>query len=167
MRFLFALLIASCGYRSVYAEREKLGVALSTSNVPDAIATDEVLAGMREELAKYGALGTGSSYPRAEIEVLRADEASEGVAAADGPDRLVPQSRATRVGLVVRAWISRGPNQSIERDTGDLRSLETIGVAPDPKSAAFSYDDALRTAGRRAGKRLADRLLGLPAPTEE
>ena len=166
-RIAFALLLVSCGYRSVYADREKLGVALSSSSVPDAIASDEVLAGVREELARYGALGSGTTYPRCEVEVLRADEASEGIAAADGAGRLVPQSRATRAGLVVRAWIRRSPGTTLERDTGDLRTLETIAVAPDATHAAFSYDDALRSAGRRAGKRLADRLLGLPAPTEE
>ncbi len=166
-RALLALALMSCGYRSVYADREKLGVTLSSSSVPDAIASDEVLAGAREELSRYGALGSGTSYPRFEIEVLRADEASEGVAAVDGPGRLVPQSRATRVGLLVRGWIRRGPDRPLERDTGDLRALETIAVAPSSPAAAFSYDDALRTAGRRAGKRLADRILGLPAPTEE
>ena len=83
-----------------------------TSRVPDAVASDEVLAGVREELARGGALASGDGYPRCEVEILRADEASEGIAAApDAAGRLQPQSRATRVGLVARAWVLRAPGR--------------------------------------------------------
>src|SRR5690349_15076863 len=94
---LVVLAVAACGYQPVHEARgdERLSVTLATSMVPDAAVTDEVLVGVREELAKNGALASSSdAYPRCEIEVLRADEASEGIAAVDGQ----PVARASRVG---------------------------------------------------------------------
>ncbi|HEY8078808.1 MAG TPA: hypothetical protein VIF62_31970 [Labilithrix sp.] len=168
-RALFALLLAACGYRPVAgASGERLHVVLSSTNVPDAVATDEVVAGVRDELARAGALEPGDGYPRCEIEVLRADEASEGVAAVPNQDgKLLPTSRATRVGVLARGWIVRANGGPRERDTGDLRAMETVAVAADARAATFSHDDALRAAGRRAGRRLATRLLGLPAASDE
>ena len=141
---------------------------LAESKVPDAVATDEVLAGAREELAKGGALASGSGFPRCEIEVLRADEASEAIAAGrDSAGALLPQSRATRVGLVARAWVLTGPGAERERDTGDVRAYESVTVAADARAASFRESDALRAAGRRLGQRLAARVMGRPAPTDE
>jgi hypothetical protein len=141
---------------------------LSESKVPDAVASDEVLAGLREELARTGSLASGEGYPRCEVEILRMDEASEGIAAAPGGDgRLVPQSRATRVGLLARAWVLRAPGGERERDTGDVRAFETVAIAPDARAATFRHSDALRAAGRHVGKRLASRIMGLPAPNDE
>ncbi|HEY6463174.1 MAG TPA: hypothetical protein VIY73_23555, partial [Polyangiaceae bacterium] len=77
---LLSLSLSACGYRAVYASGApaRLHVKVVASHVPDAIAADEVAAGLREELAKAGALAAGEGYPRVEVEVLRADEASEG-----------------------------------------------------------------------------------------
>ncbi|MBS2016942.1 MAG: hypothetical protein JST00_28910 [Deltaproteobacteria bacterium] len=162
----------SCGYTPVHAGlHEKLTVTLVQTRVPDAAATDEVLAGAREELARVGALETGSGFPRLEIEVLRADEASEGISAspsASGEDaRLLPSARATRVGIVARGWVKRAKDGDLERDTGDMRAFETVAVAPDAREATFKQSDALRVAGRRVGRRLAMRVLGLPAAQYE
>jgi hypothetical protein len=160
------LLVSACGYQPVHAARgdEKLSVTLATSMVPDAAVTDEILVGVREELAKNGALASSSdAYPRCEIEVLRADEASEGIAAVDGQ----PNARATRVGIVARAWVVRAKNGARERDTGDVRTMETVAVAPDARTATFRHSDALKAAGRRAGKRLASRLMGLPSASDD
>lgn len=157
---------AACGYQPVHEARgdEKLSVVLATSNVPDAAVSDEVVVGVREELAKNGALASSSdAYPRCEIEVLRADEASEGIAAVDGQ----PAARATRVGIVARAWIVRRKDGPRERDTGDVRALETVAVAGDARTATFRHADALKAAGRRAGKRLASRVMGLPAASDD
>ena len=165
-----ALAMTSCGYHSVHGGPggEPLHVVLSESKVPDAVASDEVLAGAREELARAGALAAGDGFPRCEIEVLRADEASEGIAALPGAGgALTPQSRATRVGLVARAWIVRAPGGDHERDTGDVRAFETVAVAIDARAGTFRHSDALRVAGRRVGKRLATRIMGLPAPSDE
>lgn len=163
------LLVASCGYTPVHSGiHERLHVALSETRVPDAAATDEVLAGAREELARMGALETGDGFPRLEIEVLRADEASEGIAAVPNEDaRLLPRARATRVAIVARAWVKRTKDGEVERDTGDMRVFETVGVATDARAASFKQSDALRVAGRRVGKRLATRIMGLPASTED
>ena len=168
--FGLALLLAACGYQPVHEARgdEKLAVVLATSSVPDAAASDEVVVGVREQLAKFGALAAGDGYPRCEIEVLRADEASEGISAVeDGSGGLVPSARATRVGIVARAWIVRAKDAPRERDTGDVRALETVSVAPDARSATFRHSDALKSAGRRVGRRLGTRILGLPAASDD
>jgi len=165
-----ALLVAACGYTPVHSgvAAERLHVVLSESKVPDAVASDEVLAGAREELARAGTLESGDGFPRFEIEILRADEASEGIAAVpDMSGRLVPESRATRVGLVARGWIVRSRGGERERDTGDVRVFETVSVAFDARVATFRHSDALRAAGRRVGKRLATRIMGLPSASDE
>jgi hypothetical protein len=169
---LLTTALAACGYRPVHggggAQAEALHVVLSESKVPDAVASDEVLAGVREELARRGALASGGGFPRCEVEILRADEQSEGIAAVpDADGRLGPQSRATRVALVARAWVLRSPGAERERDTGDVRALETVAVAADARAATFRQSDALRVAGRRVGRRLAGRILGLPTPSDE
>jgi hypothetical protein len=163
------LAIASgCGYQSVHGGNpERLSVVLAASNIPDAVATDEVVAGVRDELARAGALVSGEGYPRCEIEVLREDEASEGVAAVANPDGVaLPTARATRVGIVARAWIVRAKDAPRERDTGDVRAFEIAASAPDARAGTFRHEDALRAAGRRAGRRAGTRILGLPASSD-
>jgi hypothetical protein len=165
----FALALAGCGYRPVHGgvAQERFAVVLASSSVPDAVAADEVVSGVRDELARFGALETGEAYPRCEVEVLRADEASEGIGAArNDANVLVPEARATQVGLVARAWIVRAKDGPRERDTGDVRSMELVSVAPDARAAAFRHDDALRAAGRRVGRKMGTRILGLPASSE-
>lgn len=168
--WLALLGLVACGYRPVHGAgaTERFAVVRASSSIPDAAAADEVLAGVREELARAGALSPGAGYPRCEVEILRADEASEGVAAGVAEDgRLTPASRATRVGVVARAWIARGPGGGAERDTGDVRAMETVAVAPAAAAASFRHSDALRAAARRAGRRLGARILGLPAASED
>lgn len=171
---LFALTLASlapaCGYQPVYggAGAGALHVKVVRSLVADVVAGDEVASGVREELARAGALAPGEGYPRVEIEVLRADEASEGVqAGASGP-----VARATDVGIVARAWIVRAPGSEAQSETGDLRAEETLAVdegpsTPDPRASTFHHADALRAAARRLGRALGARVLGLPASSEE
>jgi hypothetical protein len=174
-RTVLALALAAtacgCGYRAVHggAPRsldERCEVALARSGVPDAVVADEVLVGLREELARHGALGGAA---RCRVELLRVDEASEGIgvarpAGAPGAT-LVPSSRATRVGVLARADWALG--ESVTRDTADVRAFETVAVASDARAAAFQHTDALRAAARRVGQRLGRRLLGLPAPSDE
>lgn len=170
-RLVLAALLAGCGYHAVHGggSSERFAVVLSRTNVPDVVASDEVVAGVREELARAGALASGEGYPRCEIEVLRADEASDGVAAVRDPAQggaLQPVARGTRVGLVARAWIVREKDGPRERDTGDVRALDEIAVAPDARAASFQYLDATRAAGRRVGRSLGAHLVGLPSTTE-
>jgi hypothetical protein len=154
-----ASLVAACGYQAQYAAgpQGKLRVAVVRSLVPDAVAADEVAAGVREELVRAGALEAGEGYPRVEIEVLRADEASEGIVA--GPSG--PLSRATDIGIVARAWIAPAAGSRV-LDTGDLRDDETIAVDPTAIGSEFHSTDALRAAARRLGHKLGAKLLGLP-----
>ena len=163
MRILpLLLVVAACGYQPVRGG-EKLAVVLSSSNVPDAAVSDEVVVGMREELAKADSLASGDAYPRCEIEVLRADESSEGIGDVNG----VPNARATRVGIIARAWVVRAKDGPRERDTGDVRAMETVSTALDAKSATFRYSDALKSASRRAGHRLGARVIGLPSASDD
>ncbi len=165
------LLVLSCGYHTVYSpDAPRLHVRLTRTLVPDAVAADEVATGARQELARAGMLEAGDGWPCVEVEVLRADEASEGIAAgATGP-----AARATEVALVARAWIASSPEAPPESDTGDMRAAETIGVdqvpgtrGPDPRANAFHRADALRAAARRLGRQLARRVLGFPAASDE
>jgi hypothetical protein len=161
---------AACGYRSTTAgaSGEHLHVALASSSVAGAVATDEVVAGVRAALARAGSLEPGDGYPRCEIEVLRADEASEGIEARpNATGELVPRARATRVGILARAWIVRTRGGPRERDTGDVRAIETLGATGDARTATLAHEDALRAAARRAGRILATSLLGLPAASED
>jgi hypothetical protein len=156
--------LPGCGYHSVYAAGPpgKLHVTLARTLVADAVAADEVAAGVREELAKAGALESGEGYPRVEIEVLRAEESSEGISA--GPSG--PLARGTGVGLVARAWVAPAAGEQVS-DTGDVRAEETMRVDPTALASGFHHADALRAAARRLGHTLGARILGLPAASEE
>jgi hypothetical protein len=172
------VLAAACGYHPLYGGEAstRLHVVLLRSLVADAVATDEVLSGVREALAKEGALAAGDGYPRLEVEVLRADEVSEGIAApsvalgsgAGGG----PRARATEVGLVARAHVVLEPGGALERDTGDVRAMDltasdvSIGVL-DPRADAMHHSDALRLVARRLGERLVLRILGNPTASDE
>ena len=167
---LVLTLLSGCGYRALYAapDGERLHVALARSLVPDAVASDEVLSGLREQLAREGALAGGGGYPRVEVEVLRIDESADGIAAVRGQ----PRARATEVGLVARAWLVRSEGASPERDTGDVRAMDLVGVdtaltLADPRRDALHHADAVRAVARRVGKRLAARILGHPVAVDE
>lgn len=170
MKILYALLLAGCGYHAVHghgAASEKLAVVLVSTNVTDVAASDEVVAGVREQLADADALASGSGYPRCEVEVLRADEASQGIAAERNPGGpLLPTARATDLGILARAWVVRTKDGPRERDTGDVRATSTVAVASDARAATFQGLDALRATARQAGRRMGRRLLGLPSATE-
>jgi hypothetical protein len=160
----------ACGYHAAYAgaPTARLHVKLVRTLIPDAVASDEVTAGVREALARAGALVGGEGFPRVEVEVLRANEVSEGIAAgAKGP-----AARATEVGIAARAWIVRAPGAPPESDTGDLRAEETIAVDEnagvlDPQASTFHEADAVRAAARRLGRKLAYKVTGEPAASEE
>jgi hypothetical protein len=166
------LLTCACGYRSVYAAGPpgKLHVKVVRSLVADTVAADEVASGVREELARAGALEAGEGYPRVEIEVLRGDETSEGVAAgASGP-----LARGTDVAVVARAWVATAERAPPQADTGDMRAEESIAVdeaaaagGADPRASFFHHADASRAAARRLGRKLAARLLGQPSASED
>ena len=159
----------SCGYRAVHAGEApgRLHVVVVRSAVADAIAADEVASGVREELAREGALEAGEGYPRVEIEVLRTDEESEGIRATGAG----PRARGTGVGVVARAWVSQAAGVEPERDTGDVEARETIALdmnagQADARANLFHHADATRAAARRLGHLLAERILGRPVASD-
>jgi hypothetical protein len=168
--FSSSCLSLSCGYHAVYGAGTpgKLHVVVVKSMVPDAVAADEVASGVREELARAGALEAGEAYPRVEVEVLRADESSEGIAAVEN----APMARGMGVAMVARAWVATSADAAPMSDTGDMRAEETITVdvragQRDPRANVFHHADALRAAARRLGRKLGARVLGQPAASEE
>lgn len=165
---LAATLGASCGYRPVTsgASEAACDVVLGRSFVADAVATDEVLAGAREELARRGALRSGG-YPRCVVDVLRVDEASEGIAAVDGPEGPAPAARGVRVIVTARAHRLERPGATPSSDTADVRAASVSSPGADARAAVFTHADASRAAARRAGQKLGARLLGLPAASED
>jgi hypothetical protein len=162
-------LLFACGYRAVYGgdSPQRLHVKLVRSLVVDAVASDEVASGVREELARAGALEGGDGWPRVDVEVLRTDTDSEGIAAAPSG----PVARATDVAVVARAWVEESPGSDPRADTGDMRAEDVVAVdspggAPDPRADVFHHADALRASARRLGHSLARKVLGLPAPSD-
>jgi hypothetical protein len=161
---------SSCGYHALYAAApaSRLHVKVVRTLVPDAVASDEVAAGARDELARAGMLESGDGFPRAEIEVLRADETSQGIQAVAGE----AVARGTDVALVARAWVVQARGSTPEDDTGDLSAEEVIAVdetngVRDPRASTFHATDGLRAAARRLGRKLARRLMGAPAAGED
>jgi hypothetical protein len=167
---LVGALAVSCGYQAVYsgASPGRLHVKVVRNLAADAIASEEVASGMRELLARAGALAPGEGFPRAEIEVLRTDETSEAITAGSAG----PVARATDVGILARAWVVREAGAPPESDTGDLRADDLIAVdrtdgVLDARAAAFHDADAIRAAARRLGMKLGAKLVGGIAASEE
>ncbi len=165
---LVAGLVVSCGYQAVYggASPGRLHVRVVRNLAPDAI--EEVASGMRELLARAGALAPGEGFPRAEIEILRTEETSEAITAGS----VGPLARATDVGILARAWVVREAGAPPESDTGDLRADDVIAVdrndgVLDARAAAFHDADAIRAAARRLGMKLGAKLVGGIAASEE
>jgi hypothetical protein len=165
-----SVFVASCEYRAVRVQgsREAWHVAIVRVFEADALAADEVAAGVRDELARARVLLPGDGWPRLEIEVLTADEASVGIIAVGD----APQARGLGAGLTARAWLSRAPDAPLERDTGDRRAEVTVAAdavdgTSDPKWAGLERAAALRAAARRLGRELARHVEGLPALMDE
>jgi hypothetical protein len=163
------LAASGCGYRAVHGGETsgRLHVGLARSLVADAAAASEVASGVREALAREGALAGGEGWPRVEVEVLRAGEQSEGIAAGGAASAPAPRARGIAVSVVARAWIEASPSATPERDTGDMTSEDVIAVdrsqgTLDLRGAAFHRTDAVRAAARRLGERLGRKVIGIP-----
>lgn len=160
-----ALSLAGCGYAAVHGAKRDvapLPVVLVESQVSDALVGEELRAGVRDALAREGLLGTGTGYPRVEVEILRIDRSPLGIAAQGD----VPQARGFAVIVTGRAWIATAKGAYIE-DTGDVRAETPRGASGGGASEIALDVDASRSAARRLGRILGRRLLGEPAPSEE
>jgi hypothetical protein len=160
-------ILSACGYAPLYPSSgagAKLHVVLVRSLVADAAASDEVVSGAREQLARDGALAPGEGYPRVEIEVLREDETSDGIAAPKGVE--APVARGLDVALVARAWLVAAPDSPREHDTGDLRAADLVAPEGVEQRDLLAHLDATRAVARRVGRRLALKVLGHPAASE-
>jgi len=156
------LLFVGCGYSSVRrADSERLHVTLRSTHIADAAATDSVLAGVRAALSEEGALAPGEGFPRVEVEVLRADEISDGIQATGGPAG-GPSARGTEIALVGRACVVQSEGGECTRDTGDVRTADILAAQPSSEMAGVTYADTLRAAGMKLGRALGRRLLGSP-----
>ncbi len=166
---LAALMLSSgCGYSSVRrAESERLHVVLKSTEVADALVTESVLSGVKSALADEGALAPGDGFPRVEVEVLRADETSEGILRGGSPGSAVPVARGTEVAVVARAWViaSRGAHASLE--TGDMRASDLLTVQGSAESSIVAHSDGQRAAATRLGRALGRRILGNPSLSED
>lgn len=161
---VFALVGSGCGYSSVRrADAERLHVALRSSHVADAVATDSVLAGIRSALSEEGALAAGDGYPRVEVEVLRADETSDGIQKGLSG---APIARATEIALVGRACVVQKSGAECLRDTGDVRVADTLSTPASSELAMVTHGDTLRAAGTKLGRALGRRILGNPQVSE-
>jgi hypothetical protein len=165
---IFAVSLA-CGYQPLYANSqgmEAYHVHLSKNQTASAVVAEEVVRGVRDALAKEGALAAGDGFPRIEVEVLRADETSEGIVQAQEIQGTEPRARATDLAVVARAAITRRAGGASELDTGDMRAEDLTGAPlDDPNREAWAREDALRAAARRLGGRIALRILGHPVVT--
>jgi hypothetical protein len=170
--FIAFLLLIGCGYQPAYEARsvaERLSVAPADPRAPRSGVVHAALAGARSELSRAGQLASGTGYPRMVVEVLRIDEQSSGIAAPPpqpGQDR-TPLARGSTVGVLGRAWVEREPGGSAQRDTGDLRRVETYGGGLDSVLESVRHDEAVRAAARELGRALARRILGEPEPDVE
>lgn len=167
---------SGCGYRALHsqaqpADADRLAVVIVDSRVTPTTAADEVAGGVRESLARSGMLRSGSSYPRAEVEVVRIDQESDAVAdtgPVGAPSALrTPRAHGLRVGVVARAAVRRSEAEAPITDTGDVRAFTILAAESDPDlGSELLFERAARAAGRQAGLRLGARLLGHPSVSE-
>jgi hypothetical protein len=164
-----AVLCAGCGYHLVHAASDPLGpfsVTAGPLRAPDAALAAAAEEGARAELSRAGALAGRGAPAEIEIEIVRVDEASEGIALTR-PD--LPLARGVRVTATGRARIRPAGGTAAERETGDVQASEVAAGAAGASSmgaAAVTRDEAGRRAARRLGEILVRRLLGVPAPGE-
>lgn len=166
--------LTSCGYRPVYGGTPpaRLSVVAARPKVPQAPVIQEVLAGVRSELSRAGALKSGDGYPQLVVEVLRVDARSAGIRRAPLEPAVVtngelPLARGEAVSVVGRAWVLEAPHQAPQSDTGDVRRSEVIAAQQTAARDGFARDQALGAAARELGTALARSVLGEPIALDE
>jgi hypothetical protein len=162
--------LVGCGYHTAFGASGpsyRLTVASAPLGIPHPEVLAAVLSGVRAELGKDGALESGSGYPRLVVELLRVDEVAAGIAATSTAQGTLPLGRASAIGVSARGWIEEKPGAGPARDTGDVRSVETVAQGDDSVSGSLAAGEAARTAGRRTGESVARRALGMAEPAVE
>lgn len=162
---LAAVAPVACGYHSALdrAPERRLAVVAAPFATPHAEAVQEVLNGVREELARAEALGTGG-YPRVVVEVVRVDELPAGIQAPNGE---TPLGRGSNLGVTARAWVEEREGSTASLDTGDVRRVETVAQGADSVGSGLAASDAIRASARRVGRALALRILRVPEASIE
>ncbi|HEX2670986.1 MAG TPA: hypothetical protein VHM25_08940 [Polyangiaceae bacterium] len=162
---LWAVLLAGCGYHSVYSapSTEKLSVQVGQVLIPEPLAAQAAANGVRAELAAAGLLASGSQFPRLVLDVLRVDELSRGIHVQGGQ----PRAGGMSIALTVRGRVFRAENEDARLDTGDVRRSVQVSGDADPRVDSAAYDAALRSAAESAGRAVARAALGIPEPNDE
>ena len=158
------MLLAGCGYHSVYSQpaSQKLSVQVGQVLIPEALAAQAAASGARSELAAAGLLSNGG-FPRLVLDVLRVDELSRGLHVQDGQ----PRSGGMSIALTVRGRVFQAENQEPRLDTGDVRRSVQVSGDADPRVDSAAFDAALRSAAESAGRAVARAALGIPEPNDE
>jgi len=161
---LWVVLLAGCGYRSVYGHpgSERLSVQVGQVLIPEPMAAQAAASGARSEFAAAGLLASGAQFPRLVLDVLRVDELSRGIHVQDGR----PRAAGMSIAVTVRGRIFQGENQDPRLDTGDLRRSVQVSGDSDPRSDSAAFDAALRSAAEQAGRAAARAALGIPEPND-
>jgi hypothetical protein len=159
--------LLGCGYHTAFGASGpsyRLTVASAPLGIPHPEVLQAVLSGVRAELGKDGALESGAGYPRLVVELLRVDEVAAGIAATSTARGSLPLGRASAIGVSGRGWIEEKPGNGPVRDTGDVRTVETVAQDEDALSGSLAFGQAARAAGRRTGESIARRALGMAEP---
>lgn len=168
-----ALAGTACGYRPLAAHDTtarggepasgRLAVVRAVGLAPYPAAADALTAAVSARLAEARELRSGEGYPRVEIELLRVDELAEGIAEVGAS----PLGRGVRIVVVGRARVVRAAGEEPAFDTGDVSANVVASASGPATSALVVREEAAVGAARALGRRLAERVLGLPAPTDE
>ena len=164
---LLVLPLAGCGYHLVHDAGMREGgpfvVTGSVSRAPSASLAAAVEEGARAELARSKMLAGAGAAAAIEVELIRVDETSEGIAVGSGG---APLARAVRVTAVGRAAVRRPGGAPAEHQTGEVQASEVAARAGSVGGAVVTAEEAGRIAARRLGEALVRRVLGLPQPDE-
>lgn len=162
-------LVSGCGYRALASHDgtggagPRLFVAHGPTVVPSARSADALVAAVSGRLAEANELRGGDGYPRVEVDLVRIDETVEGLASTGSS----PISQGLRVTVVGRARVVRAKGEASALETGDMSAHVTVTSGGTSASALVLRDEASVGAARILGRRLAERVLGLPAPSDE
>lgn len=165
LALMVSLALVGCGYRplrSGLAGTPRIRVEAAVAHVPGGAITgiaDEAALGARGELAKWGALAGSDAKDRLRVEVVRLDEASEGIGTIDSPEGALPRGRGVRLRVTARGTVE-GPGGRYE--TRDVEATEVVAAPEDPLAWDALRAGAVRTLARTAGALVAREVLGIP-----